>query len=200
MDQTKPSATGKIVGALVIGLIIGFALGAFWESRRSGMPAVSESLAGAESSAAVAVSPIAEKMPIEGTNEKPMVVDVKINADSSAGTAVVVPVVTPTVAVSAAVVFVENQSAGTIVEVTRVRSAAPVWVAVREMKGGVAGNILGVRRVVAGETSAVSIELLRPTVKGGNYIVALYADNGDPAFNYREDILISGVQGAFVAE
>ncbi len=196
MDQTKPSATGKIVGALVIGLIIGFALGAFWESRRTSTPAVSESLAEAESSAAAAAS--AATTPAPAASENTSVVDVKVDTGVAGVTAVVVPV-TSSAPVSA-VVFVENQSAGTIVEVTRVKSAAPVWVAVRELKGGIAGNILGVRRVGAGETSAVSVELLRPTVKGGNYIVALYADNGDPAFNYREDILIAGVQGAFVAE
>lgn len=190
MDQTTPTATGKIVGALVIGLVIGFALGAFWQSRRDASSVVSESLAGTESSAAVAATP-----------ENTSVVDVKVDVGSAAGTAVVIPVIAPPVPPSSAsLIFVENQSAGTIVEVTRVKSAAPVWVAVRELKGGIAGNILGVRRVVAGESSAVSIELLRPTVKSGSYIVALYSDNGDPAFNYREDILIPGVQGAFVAE
>ena len=86
-----------------------------------------------------------------------------------------------------------------MVEVTRVKTGIPIWVAVRELKAGVAGNILGVHKVQPGDTP-VSVELLRPTVKGGSYLVGLYNDIGDPAFNYREDTMVSGVQGVFVAE
>lgn len=189
MDTTKPTATGKIVGALVIGLIIGFALGAFWQSRRTGIPYESESLATTEKNTAAVVG---------GTAITPVV------SEQTKTTETPVLTVTPQVVVekttSPTLVFVENQSAGDLVEVTRVKSAVPVWVAVRDLKGGVAGNILGARRIAAGENSAIPVELLRPTVKGGNYVVALYTDNGDPAFNYREDILIPTVQGAFVAE
>ncbi len=186
MEQTPSNPTAKIVIALVIGFIVGFALGAFWQSRRAASYD-SEGLAGKEEKNAAAVAVVAPVVP-----EKPQTAEipkVKVGA-----TPVLEKVVSPFL------VFVENQSAGTIVEVTRVKGDSPVWVAVRELKGGVPGNILGARRVAAGENSAVSVELLRPTAQGGSYVVVLYSDNGDSAFNYREDTLISGVQGAFVAE
>lgn len=190
MEQTTttPNATGKIVAALVVGLIIGFVLGALWQARRSvlGMP-----------SEGIAVVDTVEK---EGTTAAAAsALPVVVNAVKEP----VVPKVTATVpemkAETLPLVFVENQSAGNAVEVTRVKTAMPVWVAVRELKAGVAGNILGVHKVQPGDTP-VSVELLRPTVKGGSYLVALYNDIGDPAFNYREDTVVSGVQGAFVAE
>ncbi len=196
MDQTKPTATGKIVGALIIGLIIGFALGAFWESRRSGVPLPSEGLATGKETTAASVAAVApEKVAPEKTEMK---TETKKTETVSAPSLVATPVIEKFI--SPALVFVENQSAGGLVEVTRVKSATPVWVAVRELKSGIVGNILGARRILAGENSAVPVELLRPTLKGGSYVVMLYTDNGDPAFNYREDILIPEVQGAFVAE
>ncbi len=179
MQPTVQNATAKIVSALVIGLVVGFALGVFWESRRGGNYPTDSLAAAEQSTDMTAVVPKSAS-----TQNETTVLSVGIKEATT----------TPSM-----VVMVENQSAGASVEVTRVKSALPVWVAVREMNGGVAGNILGAQRIPAGEQS-VSIELLRPTVKAGSYAIALYADNGDPAFNYREDILIPDVQGAFVAE
>ncbi len=190
MEQTPttPSATGKIVAALVVGLIIGFALGAIWQARRSavGMPsegmAIGESTKKEETTAAAASAfPVAPNTVKESAAPA-------VDAAAPEMKAETLPLV-----------FVENQSAGVLVEVTRVKTAVPAWVAVRELKAGIAGNILGVHKAQSGD-APVSVELLRPTVKGGSYLVSLYNDIGDPAFNYREDTLVSGVQGAFVAE
>ena len=96
--------------------------------------------------------------------------------------------------------MVVDQAAGGAVSVGQVVSGNSVWVAVREEQNGGLGNILGVARVAAGMHAAVTVELLRPTVVGKRYFVALHRDVGDNAFNYREDTLIEGVSADFTAQ
>lgn len=193
MESVSPSTTsanGKIVAALIIGLIVGFVAGVFWQTKRGGENLYkSDSTAKTENnnvSAAVVASDEATKDEGEQSATAPAV--------SPENKSVIV-----TPGAGTASVFVENQSAGNTVEVTRVASSESAWVAVRELNVGKPGNILGAKKIVPGSETA-SVELLRPTIAGKAYVVVLFRDQGEPAFNYQEDILIPGVQSVFVAE
>ena len=178
MQPTNNSASAKIISALIIGLIVGFVAGAFWQERRGGAARPSEEMA------AVGAEKAKPEAKTEAKRETGM---------ASAGDAT-------RMASSSAAVLAGNQSAGSVVTVAQVVSAEPVWVAVREERNGGIGNILGARKVAAGTNGNVVVELLRPTKAGTRYLVVLHQDVGDPAFNYREDVLIPGVQATFVAE
>lgn len=174
MEETNNTASGKIVTALIIGLVVGFALGVFWEKRKS----VSDTLSDTEETAAVV-------------------------GESAEGKETAIGGATTTVAAlaatSGAAVQVTNQPAGNSVRVSAVSVKETVWVAVREEKNGGFGNILGAQKVSV-ESKDVVVELLRPTKATAKYFVVLYTDMGSPAFNYREDALILGVQGTFTAQ
>ncbi|MEK7208200.1 MAG: hypothetical protein AAB699_01470 [Patescibacteria group bacterium] len=177
MQPTNNSASAKVISALILGLIVGFVAGAFWQERRQGAVRPSEE------TAAVGAVEAKQEAKMEGKKEERL---------ASAGDAAL--------ASSTAAVLATNQSAGSAVIVSQVVSAEPVWVAVREERNGGVGNILGARKVAAGTSGNVVVELLRPTKAGARYLVVLHEDAGDPAFNYREDVLIPGVQATFVAE
>lgn len=184
MEETNSAASGKIVTALIIGLLVGFALGVFWEKRRT----VPEAAFGSEASAVVgekrAKSMEAEETAAPETAEKPAVAGAVTAPAPSDGFAI----------------QVANQPAGNSVRVAVVSAKTPVWVAVREEKNGALGNILGAQKVsVAGESKDIIVDLLRPTVASGKYAVVLYVDAGSPAFNYREDMRVAGVQELFEA-
>lgn len=190
MEPATQNTSGKIIVSLIIGLILGFAAGAFWESRRSAVELPqSESMvktSGDTAATAAGTSTIVVSTEKRTTSAENLSAVVSAPLSSQAGT-------------STASLLVENQSAGASVEVTFVSVAWPVWVAVRELKNGVQGNILGAARVGAG-TNGTVVRLLRSTVAGGHYAVVLYRDIGDQTFNYKEDVLIEGVRSEFIAE
>lgn len=184
MQPENNSAGAKIVTALIIGLIIGFGAGAFWQERRLSNDALqdetafsnkdAESVAASKESATKQMAAV-EASETKGEGERP----------------------TPS---GNAAILVEDQAAGDFVTVGQVVTDAPVWVAVREERNNGLGNILGVTKIAAGTHAPVLIELLRPTVAGQRYFTVLHRDVGDAAFNYREDVLIEGVQGGFTAK
>lgn len=84
-------------------------------------------------------------------------------------------------------ISVANQPAGLVVNVETVTVPPPgVWAAVRESLGNNLGNVLGAVRV-PGPKSAVSIPLLRATEPNLVYVVELYRDDGDGAFDLATD-------------
>ncbi len=102
-------------------------------------------------------------------------------------------------------VDVENQSAGNLVTISLVELNQMGWVVVHEDAGGKPGNVLGAALVFAGEHSAVPVELLRKTEKGKTYYAMLHTDDGDKAFDLKKDKPIADSTGAtiqisFVAE
>ena len=82
---------------------------------------------------------------------------------------------------------VEDQAAGSSVTVTGLDVAETHWVAVYEEEEGAPGWILGARRVHAGDTFA-NVELLRPTVSGKTYYVAILGDDGEDTFDRKSDL------------
>lgn len=84
----------------------------------------------------------------------------------------------------------EDQTAGASVKVSGVSATKVTWVAVRENNAGKLGNILGARRIEAGNDQNVDVMLLRPTVKGQEYFVVLFEDDGDKIFNHKTDMQV----------
>ncbi|MDO8564901.1 MAG: hypothetical protein Q7R88_02815 [bacterium] len=173
MEPQAKGGTGKMVTVLVIGLIIGFAGGAFWQSYRGGSLAEEE---------------VAQVVTEEADGKSTVVLSTDTAA--AAGDPLL----------SGKTVAAMDQGAGTSVSVERVVSDETVWVAVREQTDGGLGNILGVQKVTAGEQKGVKVQLLRGTEAGGTYAIVLYRDMGTPAFNYREDVLVEGVMDSFTVE
>ncbi len=186
MEPTTNSASGKIITALIIGLLVGFAMGVFWQSRRSGtadikndlMASVKESTESAKTSSS--------------TPEKKATVSIPDVPKKATETAFETG--------AGAGVTVKDQEAGSKVVIDSVEAKETLWVAVREEKDGKLGNILGARKAFAGKGENVSVELLRPTVSGGTYRVVVYRDVGASDFNYKEDVLVEGVGAIFKAK
>ena len=99
----------------------------------------------------------------------------------------------------------ENQPAGSMVTLPLVVLNQMGWVVIHEDAGGKPGNALGATLVFAGERSGVLVELLRSTVKGRTYYAMLHNDDGDKVFDLKKDLPIADSTGAviqisFVAE
>ena len=82
---------------------------------------------------------------------------------------------------------VTAQPAGMSVAVTEVQLPQDGWVVVHEVLSGHVANALGAARREAGVHETVTVNLLRGTVAGGEYVVVLYADNGNGEFELRAD-------------
>jgi len=100
---------------------------------------------------------------------------------------------------------VENQPAGNTVTLPLVVLNQMGWVVIHEDAGDKQGNALGAALVFAGERSGVLVELLRSTVKGRTYYAMLHNDDGDKVFDLKKDLPIADSTGAviqmsFVAE
>lgn len=175
MEPTTNSASGKITAALVIGLLVGFSAGVFWQERRASIPIVPTDA-------------------LTKTLQSDM-----MGADARSSTSTISVGRVMQTGVPARNIVVKDQSAGDRVEIENIDASEILWVAVREEKDGVPGNILGAQKVFAGAGQKVTVELLRPTISGGAYRVMLYNDVGDPAFNYREDVAVEGVGVRFLA-
>lgn len=167
MEPTTNNTSAKIIGALIIGLLVGFSAGVFWQERRSGIALPKE-----DTSAATTQTDATKDM-----TETGKVIGAPVRG-----------------------LLVKDQSAGDFVEIANLDAQEIFWVAVREEKDGMLGNILGAQKVLVGNGQKVVVELLRPTVTGGKYRVVLYKDVGASAFNYREDVIIEGVEGKFTAK
>jgi len=188
----NPSA--KIITALIIGLIVGFLAGAFWQARRISTPVTDTTAAAIESTGT-------NKTALDTTAKNETKVNEKKETagEAKAATTPMLSAATTVASSGALAVKVIDQLAGDVVVISVTGVAEPIWVAVRETKDGKTGNILGARKVFVGE-DASTVQLLRPTVAGGTYTAVLYKDVGDPTFNYREDVLILGVEGRFTAK
>lgn len=80
-------------------------------------------------------------------------------------------------------ISVADQPAGDTVTLESVTVPPPgVWAAVREVSGSDLGNVLGAVRV-GGPRTSVSIPLLRATESGRIYVVQLYRDDNNGAFD-----------------
>ncbi len=82
---------------------------------------------------------------------------------------------------------VEDQAAGNTVLVSGFDVAENHWIAVYDGMDGTPGWILGASRIHAGDTS-INIELLRATISGRKYYVAMLGDDGADSFSKKTDL------------
>lgn len=92
-------------------------------------------------------------------------------------------------------VAVLEQKPGMTVFVSLVAFGESGWLAIHDSNDGAPGRILGARRLQSGEHSQVTVELLRGTEDGHNYIAVLHSDDGDGVFDYAKDTPLIGFDG-----
>lgn len=183
MEPTPNNTSSKIVSALVIGIIIGFIAGTFWQERRLSAP-VSDNMATTEEEETAMV----EEVSLSGDTE---------TTASDQTAAVVSAISVESSSVVLAEIAASDQIAGDSAIVSILNISEPVWIAVRDNVDGKLGNILGAHKAfTAGDAE---VNLLRPTVAGASYRVVMYKDIGDASFNYKEDVLLEKGQVVFSA-
>lgn len=161
----KTYSVQYLVGALVLGLIIGVLISSLWGKT--------------------------EKSKIESVTTAVVeenVSDDEINTPSLPSGEVVLPTVRENELVIA------NQRAGLSVMVTKADVADTNWVVIHEDRNGVPGNALGAARFVDGTTSG-TIELLRGTTAGQTYHGIIYKDDGDKIFSMERDVPLRDESG-----
>jgi hypothetical protein len=90
---------------------------------------------------------------------------------------------------------VSNQLAGNNVTVTNVKMPQSGWVVVHEVLDGFVANALGATRIDEGDYDVVTVELLRPSVPQSDYVVTLYADDGNKHFDINADTPMFDIDG-----
>lgn len=98
------------------------------------------------------------------------------------------PTTTPA---SGEAIAVADQAAGATVAIDSMTLTGSSWVAVRDER-----SILGASRFEAGATGG-TVRLIRGTTPGNTYQAVIYRDNGDGAFDFKIDALVSGVSDSF---
>lgn len=92
----------------------------------------------------------------------------------------------------------DDQPAGDNVRVVEARLARVSWIAVRDDM-----RIYGAARVTppegGGTVNDITVPLLRNTEAGKTYSVVVYADDGDGAFDFKKDALVTGLEDTFSA-
>lgn len=165
----KSFFTINVIGALIVGLIVGFLIGAFYVKHTE-----------------------------RTENDMVNVGDMDMNATTTSTTTTATNTVMlaghPNSGNSE--VTIADKRAGNAVTLSTVTLNRSYWVAVRDSSTDVASPyILGARRIQAGSYQNVSIALSRDTVAGKRYDIVLYKDNGGP-FNYDESNLIEVNNGS----
>ena len=82
------------------------------------------------------------------------------------------------------------QVPGTSVIIDKAIVSEPTWVVIYEDQNGKPGNALGAALFFP-EKQAGTVELLRATVSGKNYLAVKQVDNGDHKFSLKDDIFLS---------
>jgi hypothetical protein len=88
----------------------------------------------------------------------------------------------------------DDQAAGGSVSLAALTLSRTSWVAVRDQK-----SILGAARFPASATSGI-VPLIRPTAAGVQYMVLIYVDDGDGAFDFHKDMLVTNESGAPIGD
>jgi hypothetical protein len=188
-QEEKSVITTSMIIALLIGLVLGFFAGAWWAKRSAsaGLTAID-----------TPIGEMASSTDLVMTDETPN--PASASGDVSSLPAAVSSAVTTPSKVSVALdkvampdptlATLDNQPAGSVAMVKSVTVAKNSWVAVRDSLDGAIGNILGARMVSTGASTNVAVNLLRPMVKGNNYFLVVFEDNGDGVFDYKQDQML----------
>ena len=192
MAETPDPAVQKsytsevLVGALILGLIVGVFLSWAWFGSKKLKTSFTTSKS--ETSAP--------------SNDAKMVANV---SETSAGTPssasltsnIVSTTETPS-ETSSDMLVINDQPAGLTVAVTKANVTDDEWVVIHEDRMGAPSNALGAARFVAGATSG-TVELLRGTSPGVRYHGLIYKDDGDRIFSMERDIPLRDQNGNPIA-
>ena len=152
----KSFFTMNVIGALIVGLIIGFLIGAFYA--KSAIKTTEDKMMGTTTPLITDLTNTIKP----GDNDKDN--DDKMEAKTQA--------------------TVNDQDAANSVTISKLVLDKSYWVAVRDtVQPGKVAYILGARRMAAGTYNDVSISLSRKTEKGNTYDIVLYGDAGN-SLNY----------------
>ena len=167
IKQEESAGENKVLtvgaGMLVVGLVIGFLFGWFWNKS-------------------------SYKNDLDYTFN-PDATSTEVLASSTIASTVPVPQILYQTVSAVASVSVVDQRAGNLVFIQHIDVSAPTWVAVREINDGVVGNILGAEMVTTA-TDDLPVTLLRSTVAGEKYAIFLYQEDGDGQFDFKKDALV----------
>jgi hypothetical protein len=187
MKQLGQTAIILIIVALVVGFLIGWALGQNMDGvSMNGRNATTTPRGNTNSTSTPANNSLfpSSTSTFNGTGTR----GISTGGTGFRGT----PDLVADVASGAAAVTAANQAAGATATISSVTLPATGWVAIREEGGAnVSGRILGARRLTAGTHNNVSVTLLKPTVAGQTYYATVYRDNGDGSFAKASDFLLT---------
>ncbi len=169
----------KSVQFLIIGLVVGFIVGALAVDR--GFILSSVDVSGNNDTATSTVDK--GEQDVAGTT-------VDVDQDTRTTSGVVLS--------GKNTIDIENQRAGNLVTISSVELNQMGWVVIHEEVGGKPGNVLGAALVFVGEHNAVSVELMRKTEKGKTYYAMLHTDDGDKVFDLKKDKPIADSTGAII--
>ena len=100
----------------------------------------------------------------------------------------------PTTAGGASFTVPSPQAAGATVNVDNLNLSAPTWVIVYDDDNGKPGNILGATLLFPTDKSGL-VYLLRATIPGTTYLASAAVDNGDKAFNLKDESVVTDSSG-----
>lgn len=184
----KSSITTSMIIALILGLVVGFFAGAWWGKARSSnanLTAIDSTVDATASSTDVSLAP-----GDAASVNNPLTAAVSTAVSTSPAGQVVSVASTKVAMPDATLGTINNQAAGARVTVSNITVAKDSWVAVRDSLDGAIGNILGAVMVSAGTHENVNVPLMRATVKGSNYFLVVYEDDGDHVFDYKKDRML----------
>ncbi|TSC91959.1 MAG: hypothetical protein CEN90_74 [Parcubacteria group bacterium Licking1014_17] len=91
--------------------------------------------------------------------------------------------------------LIKDQAAGSKVTVTDLKVQDNTWVAIYEDYNGKPRYIYGARLFAAGEQHGIDVKLIKPTVPSATYYAMFHVDNGDRAFDWQQDKVITDDAG-----
>jgi len=154
--------SGVVILSLVIGLIVGFALGVLWQNSAQQTDDSKDTVQLGDVSIDETVEAVVE--------EQKQTFKTTVSGSGS--------------------IAVDDQGAGSSVVVARIEMNQIGWVAIREDVNGQLGNILGAVLVTEGVHENIQVPLLRDTQKEKTYRAVLFGDNGDKLFNHTVDSML----------
>jgi hypothetical protein len=200
MDTKDMSGTSKMnglaVSMLIVGLIVGFLVGWFWQKH-----------AAANNSQSAAVMNAMTGSSTDTTGDDSMMMNGSASGENTtamAGSQASNSVMTGTMQMGTMPTYGspdktidEGGAVGSVAEISSTKvSVADVtlqsngWVAVRDIVNGKLGNILGAQYMTAGTYPTVTVNLLRALTAGKTYEVVIYRDNGDRVFGKNSDYVV----------
>lgn len=156
---TNGSSAGKYVGMVVVGILAGVIVAWGWNAMRSSSSDTTSNATSTTKTTGVAKN-----------DSKSLGIDTSsVALGSDPGLTLMSP-----------------QPAGNSVAITKAIVSEPTWVVVYEDQNGKPGNALGAALFFP-EKQGGTVELLRPTIAGKNYLAVKAVDNGDRKFSLKDD-------------